>query len=147
MVSALRACARASIVLAINSQPFADWELAAERQSTCDGRVMDPGAATLTSAKPEAVNVASNVAHSTGANEIIAYGIGALPSTSYLALLQRARMASSKRCNARRQQWTRVEPTGPKVTFLIFLCGPGCDPQKKLECYHRAGPSSYLGRL
>jgi hypothetical protein len=84
MASALRACARASIVSAINSWPSLDWELAAEGQAM-GGRVMDPGAAAVTPAKEEAVNVASNRTHSTGTNEFIVHGMQALPSSSFRA--------------------------------------------------------------
>jgi hypothetical protein len=82
MAFALRACVGASIFLAINSWASFDSELAAEGQATCAGRVIDPGAPAVASAKEAVGNVAINVTHPTGTNEIIMHGLQALPPSS-----------------------------------------------------------------
>jgi hypothetical protein len=98
MASALPACVRASFAFAIDSRPFSEWQPAAKGQASCDGRVMDSRSPTLPSARPEAVNVASNVTHSTGANDSIVHGIEALPPTSYLVAASKSAFEQTMQC-------------------------------------------------
>ena len=121
MASALRPCVGASIALAINSRPFLEGEPAAEGQATCDGRVMDPGGPSLTPAEPEAVNVAGNVTHSTGANEIIVHGIEALPPTSYLAAASKNGFEQTIQCRTATVNKGRTNrPQGDVFAFSLW---------------------------
>ena len=144
MASALRARVRASIVLAINSWPSFAWELAAEGQATCDGCVIDPGAPAANSAKQEAVNVASNVTHSTGTNEFIAHGIQALTPTSYLAVATKDGFAQT--IEGQTAIVNKGRTNRPHSGVFDFSLWAGWRSSEKLERSYVLS-SSYLGRL